>query len=709
MKLASPAWRRARLTGPVMTVVLAAATAVWAQAHAPAPAQAPPATVRDPVSETLHGTTIEDPYRWLEDQDSPRTRRWLDAQNAYMEAVLGTRPGLEAIEKRLGELMKIDTVAAPTERGGRFFLSRRAANQDQPVLYVREGLQGRDEVLVDPHPLSPDRTTSVTFLDIADDGTLVAYGVRSGGADEVEVKLVDVASRTTRPGGLPLARYSGVNISSDNTTIYYSRQTPAGPRIFEHTIGQDPATDRELFGKGYGPEKIIGASLSPDGRWLMATVLHGSAAKQTEVYLRDLSARDGKFVALVNDVEAVFAPTLVDGHVILRTNWDAPRYRVLLVDLKQPARDEWKEIVPEGDHPISAVSAAGGRLFVTSLENVQARVRVMDLTGKVVAEMRPPLVGSMSAPSGRWSSNHAFFVFSSLAQPTTVYHYDVATGAQTEFARLDVPIDSSSVAVKQVWYESKDGTKVPMFIAHRKGLVLDGRTPTLLTGYGGFNISQMPSYSPRAAYWIERGGVFALPNLRGGGEFGEAWHEAGMLARKQTTFDDFIAAAEWLVANKYTSADRLAISGGSNGGLLVGAALTQRPALFRAVVCSVPLLDMIRYHQFLVARYWVPEYGSSENPEQFKTLFSYSPYHRVVKGEKYPAVLFVTGDADTRVAPLHARKMTARLQWASASGRPVLLRYDTKAGHSGGLPLSKQIEDLAAELHFLTTELGMTP
>jgi prolyl oligopeptidase len=668
---------------------------------------APPDTTRTVVAETLHGTTVEDPYRWLEDQDSPETRRWLDAQNAYTDTVLGARPGLDAITRRVAELLKIDTVNAPSERGGRFFLSRRAADQDQAILYVREGLTGRDEVLVDPHPLSLDRTTSVNFLDIADDGSVVAYGVRSGGADEVEVKLLDVTSKRTREGGLPLGRYSGVNLSTDRTRIYYSRQTPAGPRVFEHVIGQDPAGDRVLFGDGYGPEKIIGASLSPDGRWLMATVSHGSAARKTEVYVRDLSAPDRPFVAIVNDLDAAFAPTLVDGHLILRTNWEAPRYRVLLVDLSKPAREEWKEVVPEGEHPISAVSAAGGRLFVTSLENVQARVRVMDLTGRVLAEMRPPALGSMSAPSGRWSSNHAFFVFSSLSQPTTIYHYDVATGGQTEFARLAVPVDSASVEVKQVWYASKDGTKVPMFLAHRKGLVLDGRAPTLLTGYGGFNIAQIPSYSPRAAYWIERGGVYALPNLRGGGEFGEAWHEAGMLERKQTTFDDFIAAAEWLIANKYTAADRLAISGGSNGGLLVGAALTQRPALFRAVVCSVPLLDMVRYHQFLVARYWVPEYGSSEDPTQFRTLLAYSPYHRVVKGEKYPATLFVTGDADTRVAPLHARKMTALLQWASASERPVLLHYDTKAGHSGGLPVTKQIENLAVELHFLATELGM--
>lgn len=697
MRRTSRVWWGAGVTGVAMAVVVAA--------QVPPPPESP----RVPVVETLHGTSVEDPYRWLEDQDSPETRQWLDRQNAYTDKVLGGRPGLEATTRRVSELLKIDTFGVPRERGGRLFLSRRAAGQDQSVLYVREGLTGRDQVLVDPNPLSPDRTTSATFLDIADDGTLAAYGLRSGGADEVEVKLLDVASRRIRPGGLPLGRYSGINISSDKATIYYSRHTPAGPRVFEHTIGQETARDRELFGGGYGPEKIIGVSLSPGGRWLMATVMHGSAARKTEVYVRDLSAPGKGFVPIVNDVDAAFSPTIVDGYVILRTNWRAPRYRVLLVDLKRPDRDEWKEIVPEGDHPISAVSVAGGRVFVTTLENVQARVRVMDLTGRTIAEMRPPKVGSMGALSGHWSSNHAFFIFSSLSQPTTIYYFDVATSAQTEFARLDVPVDSASVEVKQVWYESKDGTKVPMFIAHRKGLALDGRAPTLLTGYGGFNISQVPSYSARAAFWIERGGVYALPNLRGGGEFGEAWHEAGMLGRKQTTFDDFIAAAEWLVANKYTNAGRLAISGGSNGGLLVGAAMTQRPELFRAVVCSVPLLDMVRYQRFLVARYWVPEYGSSEDPEQFKTLLAYSPYHRVKQGEKYPATLLVTGDADTRVAPLHARKMTALLQWASSSGRPVLLRYDTKAGHSGGLPVTKQVEDLAAELHFLTTELGTTP
>src|SRR6185436_10736592 len=462
-----------------------------------------------------------------------------------------------------------------------------------------------------------------------------------------------------------------------------------------------------IFGDGYGPEKIIGCNISDDGRWLTVSVLHGSAADKSELYYQDLKS-GGPLKTLVNEVPAVFTARIAGDTLFLRTNWDAPNGRVFAVDLKDPARERWKEIVKEKkDAVITGLATGGHRLYVTTLENVQSKLRVYEPSGALVREVQMPSIGSLGGVSGEFDQDEVFFSFSSLARPTTVYRYETASGKREEWARLAVPVDPDSVEIKQVFFASKDGTRIPMFVAHKKGLPLDGRRPTLLTGYGGFNLSQNPGFSQRAAFWIENGGVYALPNLRGGGEFGEAWHKAGMLANKQNVFDDFIGAAEWLIANKYTSPERLAIYGGSNGGLLVGAAMTERPELFGAVVCSYPLLDMLRYHRFLVARFWVPEYGSSEDKAQFDVLRAYSPYQNVKPGTKYPSVLFVTGDSDTRVDPLHARKMTALMQATTGSDRPVLLLYDTKSGHSGGKPASRTIDDLTDQYSYLFWQLGV--
>lgn len=667
---------------------------------------APPSTRADNVKETLHGVEIVDPYRWLEDSQSRETRAWLEAQNRYTEAMLGALPGRAALQQRIAELVKIDMVGMPEERGGRYFFSRRKADQDLAVIYMREGLTGPDELLIDPHPLSEDRTVSVQRLDVSRDGKVMAYGVRRGGEDEVEVRLFDVDARKDLPDRLPKARYGSVQLTPDRSGLYYARQTEEGPRVYLHTVGTDPAQDVEIFGQGYGPEKFIGAELSEDGRYLLLTVYHGSAALKTELYYQDLS-RPGPITPIVNDIDSRFYGTIAGGHLFMQTNWQAPNGRILAVDLANPAREQWREIVPADRAAIQGFSPAGGRLFVEYLENVHSRVKVFDPDGNYLRDLPLPGIGSSSGPSGRWEKSETFFYFSSFHTPGTIYRYDIATDRREVWAETQIPVDTEALEVKQVWYASKDGTKIPMFLVHKKGLKLDGARPTLLTGYGGFNASQTPFFSSIAALLAERGGVFALPNLRGGGEFGEEWHRAGMREKKQNVFDDFLAAAEWLIQNGYAQPSKLAIMGGSNGGLLVGAAMTQRPELFQAMVCTYPLLDMVRYHKFLVARYWVSEYGSAEDPEQFRYLYAYSPYHRVKPGAKYPAVLFITGDADTRVDPLHARKMTALLQAATGSDRPVLLRYDTKAGHSGGLPVSKQIEDMTDTMAFLFWQLGV--
>lgn len=685
----------------LLTLVLIATAAciALAQEH-----KSPPATRVDNVTETLHGITITDPYRWLEDQNSPDTRAWINAQNEYSASVLGSLPNRSRIRDRLTQLLKIDTISPPFARGGRYFLAKRRADQNQAVIYVRTGLNGKDEVLLDPNTMSADQTTSVQIQDISQDGKLLVYGLRQGGEDEVAVSLLDVDARKELADHLPKGRI-GVSLKPDKTGFYYSRFTNnVGGRIYYHAIGSDPAKDNEIFGKGYGPQVFVGANVSPDGHYLVLVASHGSAGDKTELYFQDL-ATNGPITPIVNDIDAGFTADVAGDHLFLLTNWNAPNRHIFDVDLKNPARNNWREIIPEGASVIDGISAVGGKLFVQYLENAISRTKEFEPSGKLIREIPFPTIGTASGMRGEWDRDEGFYTFSSFAQPMTIYRYEVSSGKQQVFARLKVPVQSDQIEVKQVWYESKDKTKIPMFLVYKKGIKLDGNSPVFLTGYGGFNVSRTPGFSSLAAYWAESGGVYALPNLRGGGEFGEKWHKAGMLANKQNVFDDFIGAAEWLIKNKYTSPSKLAISGGSNGGLLVGAAMTQRPELFQAVVCSYPLLDMIRYQSFLVARFWVPEYGSSEDAEQFKYIYAYSPYHHVKKGEKYPAVLFVTGDADTRVAPLHARKMTALVQASTGSGRPVLLHYNTKAGHSGGLPVSQQIEDQTDELSFLFWQL----
>ena len=427
---------------------------------------------------------------------------------------------------------------------------------------------------------------------------------------------------------------------------------------------------------------ILYGELSEDGRWLVITVMYGSSADKTEIYLKDVSS-DGPIVPVVKDIDARFLGGIAGNSLYLQTNWEAPNSRLIVVDLEKTSRENWREIILESDAVMDGFSTAGGKLFVSYLKDVKSIVVEFEPDGTRLGEISFPTIGTVSGVYGKWDSSEAFFVYTSFHIPTTIYRYDVANRTQEIWAKIDVPIDSDKYEVKQVWFESKDGTSVPMFVVHAKNIKLDCSHATLLTGYGGFNASSTPGFSAQAAAWIKKGGIYAVANLRGGGEYGEEWHRAGMLQNKQNVFDDFIAAAEYLIEKGYTKPEKLAIRGGSNGGLLVGAAMTQRPDLFGAVICTYPLLDMVRYHMFLVARYWVPEYGSSENPEQFKYLYAYSPYHNVKKGTIYPAVLFITGDADTRVAPLHARKMAAMMQAATGSDKPVIIRYHTKAGHSG--------------------------
>jgi len=699
---------RTALRGVLLLAVgLQAAPLACAQEPAPA-AKCPPVARVDSAKDTYGSTVVADPYRWLEDQNSPETRAWIDAEQKCTEAALSHLPGRAQLAKRLGELLHTDSFEAPVERGGRYFFRKRPAGQDLMQIYIRRALNAPDEVLIDPIPWSPDHSASVAFENVSRDGKFVFYGRRDGGQDEITLRVLEVDTKKTLPDAFPKGQYFGVEPAPDNKTVYYSFVTPDGPRAFTHRMGDDPAKDQMIFGKNLGKDKILGLQLSEDGNYLAFNVVFGSGSEQTEIYVQNLK-ENGPVVAAVSGQKSLFIPIFAGDHLFIFSNWNAPLWHVFSTSLATPQREHWKEVVPETNVHLENVAASGGKLVGQYTHNASSELKVFGADGKVQASIPLPSLGTVGATSGRWESPELFFSFESYNSAPAIFRYDVPRAKSDIWAKAKVPFDTAAFDIQQVWYESKDKTRVPMFLFHKKGLKIDGSNPVLLTGYGGFDVSETPFYWPLALIWAESGGILADVNLRGGGEFGEDWHRAGMFGKKQTVFDDFIAAAEYLIGNKYTTSSKLAIDGASNGGLLVGAAMTQRPGLFQAVVCAYPLLDMLRYQKFLKGSYWVPEYGSAENLEQFKYLYEYSPYHRVAAGTKYPATLFVTGDGDTRVAPLHARKMAARLQAANGSNHPILLLYDTKSGHSGGRPVNKQIEENTDILSFLFWQLGVSP
>lgn len=699
---------RGRLGFRTLSFALLFASAAWpgrcaAQNDAP---KCPPVARVDDVKDTYGTTVVADPYRWLEDQNSPETRTWIAAEQKCTEAALSGLPGRSEIAKRLTALLHTDTFQLPYERGGRYFFMKRGADEDLSKLYVRRKVDGADELLVDPLPWSKDHSTSVVMEGASQDGRLVFYGKREGGQDEVTVHAIEVDTKRELPDVLPSADYFGVALTPDNKELYYSRTTADGPRVFHHVMGSDPAADKIVFGDGYGKDKIVAVQMSEDGHYLVYLVLFGSGSEQSEIFVQNLE-KHGAAVPAVSGIKALFYPRIAGDRLYILTNFSAPQWHIYSTSLAAPEREHWAEAVAEGKQHIEDFRPAGGKLVVEYTRDASSELKIFGADGKNGQEIKLPALGSVSGASARWGSPEYFFSFETFNVPDTILRYDEKTGTTSVWAEPKVPIDASAFEVEQVWYTSKDKTRVPMFLFHRKRLKKDGANPVLLTGYGGFDVSETPNYSAFYLLWAEHGGIVAKANLRGGGEFGEEWHRAGMLGNKQNVFDDFESAAEYLIQSKYTSPDKLAIYGNSNGGLLVGAALTQRPDLFRAVVCGYPLLDMLRYQKFLDGPYWVPEYGSADNPAQFPYLYAYSPYQNVKKGTKYPATLFVSGDGDTRVAPLHARKMAAELQADNASNNPILLLYDTKSGHSGGRPVNKIIEENTDVLSFLFWRLGV--
>ncbi len=666
------------------------------------------------VVDVLHGETIDDPYRWLEDGEAPETRLWTDRQNELTESYLAAVPAREQIRRRLGELLSIGVLGTPTPVRGRYFYLRREGRQNHPVLYWRHGLDGADRVAVDPNTLNEAGTTALDWYYPSKDGRLLAYGLSENGSEESVLQLLDLESGRHLPDRIPHMRAAALAWLPDASAFYYSRhpaqgEVPAGEEqyhraIYLHRLGTDPAEDPLVYRpaeKEYWP----GVGLSPDGRWLVIEVAR--TFDQTDLHVRDL-ASGGPLVPVAENLPATFEGEIAHGRLFIRTNLDAPTYRLYTVDPERPEREGWREIVgPRAEAVLESATVAGHRLGLAYLERASSRLRITDLEGRTVQEVPLPALGSLFGVAAEWDGQELFYGFSSYTVPPSVYRIDLSTGASALWRRVEADIDPARFEVRQVSYLSRDGTAVSMFLVHRAGLPLNGDNPTYLTGYGGFNISMTPSFSRSLLLWLEHGGVVAIPNIRGGGEYGEGWHQAGILASKQNSFDDFIGAAEWLIAQGYTRPERLAAAGGSNGGLLVGAVLTQRPDLFRAVLVQVPLLDMLRYHRFLIARLWIPEYGSADDPVQFRWLRDYSPYHRVRKGVAYPAVLLATAESDTRVDPMHARKMAARLQAATSTDRPILLRLESRAGHGAGKPLSKVMDELSDSWTFVFSELAV--
>jgi prolyl oligopeptidase len=671
----------------------------------------PPATEAKPVTEDIHGTTLIDPYRWLEDGKSPETRAWIDGQMKYTEQYLSQVKVRPEIVNELTKLERVESYSIPIERGGKYFFKKRLADENQGSIYMRRGLHGQDTRLIDATKLSADQNTSVQINDISKDGTLLVYGTRSGGADEESVHILDVAKNQDLADSLPTARYSGIQLNPDKQGLYYARFDPAGSLVFYHKLGSPAASDELIFGKNFegetfGPMELIGAEITENERYLMITVAHGVPAKRVDIYMKDLRKADSPIRPVIHGIDNRFEAVNYGDDLYVLTDHQSPNYRVIKVEIADPQPQHWISVVREGKDVISGISIVGGKLFVTGLHDVVTETRIFTLEGKQTGEIAYPTLGAATDLEGRSDSNEGFYSFESFIIPPTIYHYDVKTRKTEIFAKPTVPFASDQYEVKQVFYTSKDGTRIPMFISSKKGVKRDGNTPTLMFAYGGFLVNLDPTWNPEYAWWMEQGGFYAQPNLRGGGEYGEKWHQSGMFEHKQNVFDDFFAAGQYLIDEKYTSTPRLAIRGRSNGGLLMGVAMTQHPEMFGAIWCGYPLLDMIRFQNFLVGKWWTAEYGSSDNAEQFPYLLKYSPYQNVKSGTKFPAIMFNTGDSDTRVDPLHARKMTALVQADKANDRPILLHYQTVSGHSSGVSITQAINDTADELSFLWNEVS---
>lgn len=678
-----------------------------------------PATRAENIRETHFGVEVSDPYRWLEDWSAPEVRAWTDAQDNLARAYLGKLPGRDRLEARLKELYYVDSVSPPTHRGSRYFYSRRLATQEKTIFYWREGENGEERVLLDPNKLSPDGSISVGALVPSEEGKYLAFSLKENNADEATLYVMEVATgKRSELDVIPGAKYANPDWTPDSSGFYYTylptdpsipvAERPGYAEVRFHKLGTDPRQDPVIHPRTGNPKTFIGPSLSKDGRWLFVSIQHGWNSR--DLYLRDLKSKDSSFQPYLVGKPFLYEVYPWKDSFYILTNEDAPRSRVFKAPAGVADRSRWVEIIPQDPKAvIEDIQVVGNHLVLTRMLNAASELQVRDLDGTLVRAVDIPPLGYTYGMNGNPDEDEAYFTYMSFIAPPETYKTSIKSGQSSLWYSVKVPVDPSPYMAEQVWYPSKDGTQISMFIVRRKDMKFDGSTPVMLTGYGGFNVSQNPYFNSGTFVWLEAGGAVANPNLRGGGEYGEEWHRSGMLDKKQNVFDDFIGAAEFLIQKGYTRPERLSIRGGSNGGLLVGAAMTQRPDLFKAVVCGVPLLDMLRYHLYGSGRTWIPEYGSAENEADFRWLQAYSPYHHVKTGAQYPSMLMLAADSDDRVDPMHARKFTALLQAANGSNEPQLMRVERHAGHGGADLVKQAVAQSVDTFAFLMDELGMTP
>ena len=711
----------ATVTTLAVTAASAAATAGARSCSADtrtAPLSYPVSRKADQVDD-YHGTRVADPYRWLEDGNAADTGDWIMAQNRLTQSYLGTIPAREAIRKRLTTLWNYERYSVPFQEGGRYFYSRNDGLQNQAVLYTLRHPDDTPRVLLDPNMLSGDGTVALAGIAVSPDGRHLAYGTAASGSDWNEWRVRDIESGHDLADELKWVKFSQASWSHDGKGFYYSRydapneatkmaDTNYFQKLYFHVVGTPQSADVLVYERPDHKEWGFAGTVSDDGRYLIITISQGTERKN-RVYYQDLRKKNAPVTVLLDDFDAAYQFIDNTGDMLLfRTDRDTPRGRIIAIDLAHPEPSAWKTIVPQSADTLEAVNLIDDKLVASYLHDAKSAVRVFALDGKPVREISLPGIGTAAGFGGRRSDRETFYSYTGFTTPTTIYRYDLKTGESMPYRKPALAFDPAVFETSQVFYTSRDGTRVPMFIVHRKGIALDGRNPTYLYGYGGFDISLTPAFSVANLQWVEMGGVLAIPNLRGGGEYGKEWHLAGTKLRKQNVFDDFIAAGEWLIAHGYTSTPKLAIGGGSNGGLLVGAALTQRPDLFSAALPAVGVMDMLRFHRFTIGWAWTSDYGSSDDPAEFKALLAYSPLHNLRRA-CYPAVMVTTADHDDRVVPAHSFKFAAAAQAAQSGPAPVLIRIETKAGHGAGKPTGKQIEEAADRWAFLTRELHMTP
>ena len=666
-----------------------------------------------------HGTKVADPYRWLENPDSEETKAWVEEQNQITFSYLGEIPVREQIKQRLTQLWNYEKYGSPFKEGDRYFYFKNDGLQNQSVLYTLTSLDAEPTVLLDPNTLSEDGTIALSGLSITEDGKLMAYGLSTSGSDWIEWKVRDVETGNDLSDHLKWVKFSGTSWTHDGEGFFYSRYDEPNEatkledinyyqKIYYHKLGTPQSADILIYHRPDQKEWMFGAGVTEDGRYLIISIDRGTDPKNLVLY-KDLQTPDSPVVELISEFEANYSFIDNDGSVFwFRTDLDAPRGRVIAIDSNNPARDNWQEIIPQAAETLEGVGLLNNQFVADYLKDARSSIKIFNLDGSFIREVELPGIGSAGGFGGKRYDTETFYTFTSFTTPGTIYRYNMVSGESTLFRKPNVAFNPDEYETKQVFYSSKDGTQVPMFITHKKGLQLDGNNPTLLYGYGGFNVSLTPSFSVSRLVWMEMGGVYALPNLRGGGEYGEEWHQAGTKLNKQNVFDDFIAAAEWLINNKYTQPAKLAINGGSNGGLLVGACMTQRPDLFGAALPAVGVMDMLRFHKFTIGWAWCSDYGSPENLDEFKALYAYSPLHNLKPGTAYPATMITTADHDDRVVPAHSFKFAAALQEAHAGEKPVLIRIETNAGHGAGKPTTKIIEELADEWAFLVRTLDIS-